>query len=133
MLIIINFLIIIFILIIFYQIFLAHFHNNIIEGLDGYKDYDPSIAMELAEQNAGNIEVLKSQLSNNSGLKQEVEDLSANVANLSKQMNDLAQAQQDYLSEKLPADPPTVTGADNEDDDNEDNQDNQDQTDTTTS
>jgi len=130
MLIIINFLIIIFILIIIYQIFLAHFNNNIIEGLDGYKDYDPSIAMELAEQNAGNIEVLKSQLSNNSGLKQEVEDLSANVANLNQQMKDLAQAQQDYLSEKLPAEPPTVSGADNEDDNTEEDPN---QTDTTTS
>jgi molecular chaperone GrpE (heat shock protein) len=117
MLIIINILIIIFILIIIYQIFLAHFNNNIIEGLDSYKEYDPSIAMELAEQNAGNIEVLRSQLSNNSGLKQEVEDLSANVANLTQQMNDLSQAQKDYLSQKLPADPPDVSGADNEDDD----------------
>lgn len=116
MLIIINFLIIIFILIIIYQIFLAHFNNNIIEGLAGYKDYDPS---QLTEQNAGNIEFLKNQLSNNAGLKQEVEDLSANVANLNQQMSDLAQAQQDYLSEKLPAEPPTVTGADNEDDNTE--------------
>ena len=115
MLIIINFLIIIFILIIIYQIFLAYFNNNIIEGLDGYKEYDPSIAMELAEQNAGNIEVLRSQISDNSGLRQIVLDLSANVDNLTQQINGLAESQKEYLAEKLPAEPPDVSGAIDED------------------
>ena len=114
MLIIINFLIIIFILIITYQIFLAYFNNNVIEGLDGYKEYDPSITMELAQQNAGNIEVLRSQISDNSGLKQIVQDLSANVDNLTQQINGLAEPQKEYLAERLPEEPPVISGADDE-------------------
>ena len=64
MLTIINLLIIIFIILITYQIFLAHFSNSIIEGLEDYKDYDtndPNNVMILAQQNAGNIEVLKQE------------------------------------------------------------------------
>jgi len=129
MLTIINLLIIIFIVLIIYQIFLAHFSNTI-EGLDNYKDYDtsdPNNVMILAQQNAGNIEVLKQQFDKISGLKQHVEDMSGNVDNLTQQVNDLVQSQQDYLAQNLPAEPPEITGADdNEEEPEEPN------TDTTT-
>ena len=64
MLAIINILIVFFIILIIYQIFLAHFSNNVIEGLENYKEYDtndPNNVMILAQQNAGNIEVLRKQ------------------------------------------------------------------------
>jgi TolA-binding protein len=131
MLTIINLLIIIFIILIIYQIFLAHFSNSIVEGLENYKDYDtsdPNNVMILAQQNAGNIEVLKQQFDKISGLKQHVEDMSGNIDNLTQQVNDLVQSQQDYLAQNLPAEPPEVTGADdNEEEPEEPN------TDTTTS
>jgi len=117
MLTLINLLIILFILLITYQIFLAHFSNSIIEGLEDYKEYDtndPNNVMILVQQNSGNIEVLRKQFDNISGLNQEVQDISGNVANLTKQVDDLVKAQEDYLAEKLPEKPPEVTGADEE-------------------
>ena len=117
MLTIVNLLIIIFIILMIYQIFLAHFSDSIIEGLENYKDYDtndPNNVMILAQQNAGNIEVLKQEFEKISGLKQQVDDISGNMVNLTKQVDDLVQAQQDYLAQNLPAEPPEVTGADEE-------------------
>jgi hypothetical protein len=117
MLTIINLLIIIFFLLIIYQIFLAHFSDSIIEGLEDYKEYDtndPNNVMILAQQNAGNIEVLRKQFDNISGLNQEVQDISGNVANLTKQVDDLVKAQEDYLAQNLPAEPPEITGAEDE-------------------
>ena len=55
-------------MLIFYQIFLAYFGNSIMEGYenkDEYKPYDtnnPDNALILAQQNAGNIIVLKGQM-----------------------------------------------------------------------
>ena len=118
MLTIINLLIIIFIVLIISQIFLAHFSDSVIEGLENYKDYDtndPNNVMILAQQNAGNIEVLKQEFQKISGLKQEVDDISGNMVNLTKQVDDLVQAQADYLAQNLPAEPPEVTGAEDED------------------
>jgi predicted PurR-regulated permease PerM len=117
MLTIINILIVFFIILIIYQIFLAHFSNNVIEGLENYKEYDtndPNNVMILAQQNAGNIEVLRKQFDDISGIKQEVQDISGNVANLTKQVEDLVKAQEDYLDEKLPDEPPEITGAEDE-------------------
>jgi len=94
MLTIINLLIIFFIILIIYQIFLAHFSNSTIEGLENYKESD------------------KNDPYNVSGLKQEIQDISGNVANLTKQVDDLVKAQEEYLAEKLPAEPPVITGAD---------------------
>jgi peptidoglycan hydrolase CwlO-like protein len=117
MLTLINLLIIIFILLISYQIFLANFSNNIIEGLEDYQEYDtknPDNVMILVQQNSGNIEVLRKQFDNISGLNQEVQDISGNVANLTKQVDDLVKAQEDYLAEKLPEEPPEITGTEEE-------------------
>jgi|688.fasta_scaffold281273_3 hypothetical protein len=119
MLTIINLLIIIFIILMTYQIFLAHFSDSIIEGLENYKEYDtndPNNVMILAQQNAGNIEVLKQEFEKVSGLKQQVDDISGNMINLTKQVDDLVQAQQDYLAQNLPAEPPEISGADDEED-----------------
>ena len=117
MLTLINLLIIIFILLIIYQIFLAHFSNSIIEGLEDYQEYDtknPDNVMILVQQNSGNIEVLRKQFDSVSGLNQEVQDISGNVANLTKQVDDLVKAQEDYLAQNLPAEPPEITGAEDE-------------------
>jgi hypothetical protein len=122
MLTLINLLIIIFILLISYQIFLANFSNNIIEGLEDYQEYDtknPDNVMILVQQNSGNIEVLRKQFDNISGLNQEVQDISGNVANLTKQVDDLVKAQEDYLAEKLPEEPPEITGTEEEEEEEE--------------
>lgn len=118
MLLLINILIILFVLILSYQIFLAHFYQ--IEGLENYKEYDtsdPNNVMILAQQNAGNIEVLRKSLDNLTGLKEEVEDISGNVVTLTTQVNDLLQAQQDYISQVTPPEPPEISGAVEEEED----------------
>lgn len=126
MLTIINILIVFFIILIIYQIFLAHFSNNVIEGLENYKEYDTNVrndtnnVMILAQQNADNIEVFKKEFDNISGLRQEVIDISGNVANLTKQVEELVKGQEEYLAEKLPEDPPEITGAGDEDDEEPD-------------
>jgi hypothetical protein len=101
-------------LLIFYQIFLEYFNETIIEGMDNeYKDYDtndPNNVMILAQQNAGNIQVLKQQLDSLLGLDQEVKDISGNVVLLQQQVTDLVQAQQNYASQMTPTSTPDITG-----------------------
>ena len=107
MLTLLNLLIIFFIALFFYQIFLAYFQNSIMEGYENkdnkdYKSYDtnnPDNALILAQQNAGNIEVLKGQLDNMLGINKQVQDLSGNVVTLQQQMDDLVQAQNDYAND----------------------------------
>jgi hypothetical protein len=117
----INVLIIFFILLIFYQIFISQFFNktknyNIIEGLttsSQYQPYDtnnPNNAMILAQQNAGNIQVLKQQLEQTLGLEKQVQDLSGNLATLTAQVNGLVGIQKQNVESKLPASPPKITG-----------------------
>jgi hypothetical protein len=102
----INCLILFFILLIVYQIFLAYF-VNMVEGLQTYQPYDtnnPANALILAQQNAGNIQVLKEQLDGLMGLNKEVQDISGNVVALQDQVTGIVQAQQQYASQmKAPA------------------------------
>jgi len=102
-------------LLIIYQLFLEHFTNKIIEGMDNkYQDYntnDPNNVMILAQQNAGNIQVLKQQLDTLLSLDQEVKDISGNVVLLQQQVNDLVQAQQTYATQMTPASTPEISGA----------------------
>jgi hypothetical protein len=110
----INILIILFLLLILYQIFLAN-KSYIIEGLENqtYQEYDtnnPNNVMILAQQNAGNIQVLKNQLDGLIGLNSEVQDISGNVSSLTEQVNELVTTQQQYAQNNLPSSPPEITG-----------------------
>jgi hypothetical protein len=107
----INILIILFSGLLCYQIISNYFALR--EGMDGtYEEYDPSNVMILAQKNAGNIEFLKSQMDDMSGLQLEVTDLSGNLATLSEQVQQLIQTQQDYASNNLPSTTPDITGTD---------------------
>ena len=66
--------------------------------------------MILAQQNAGNIEVLKKQLDEMLGVNQQVQDLSAKVTNMQQQVDDLVQAQQDYANDLTGGEEPEITG-----------------------
>lgn len=108
----INLLVIFFIILLSYQIFLA---SRTIEGLENndYQPYDtnnPQNALILAQQNAGNIIVLKQQVDEVKGLNKEVKDIKANVATLSDQFRELAEANKKYTSEMVGTNPPTITG-----------------------
>ena len=113
MLTLVNILILFFTILVIYQIFLASFGNSIIEGLENdkkYKPYDSNDALILGKQNAGNIIVLEKQVNEMTGLNEEVQDLSGNVANLQEQVNSLVSAQKDYASQIAPSTPPDISG-----------------------
>jgi preprotein translocase subunit SecF len=93
----IRILVVLFLLLIVYQIFLAIF-GNLKEGLDNpeYKEYDtkgPGGANILAEQNAGNIAYLKQRIDELMSLKTSVNEATSNIAQLQTQVQGLAQAQ----------------------------------------
>lgn len=112
-------LIIFFIILIFYQTFLAYINSkmNFIEGMNGqtYEQYDlnnPSNTLILAQQNAGNIQVLKKQIDGVLRLNREVQDISGNLNSLSTQVTNMIQEQEQYVQTNLPSTPPEITGAD---------------------
>ena len=83
------------------------------ENLDNYKPYDkndPSNTLILAQQNAGNIEVLKQQIDMMQGLSKKITDLSGNVDNLTDQVTQMIQTQQQYAQTNMPSSPPEITG-----------------------
>lgn len=113
MLTLINILVLFFSFLIIYQILLAYFGDSVMEGLTNndseYKPYgkDPMI---LAQQNAGNIIVLKKQVDDLTGLKQEFQDLSGNYAGLQSQVNSLVKAQNDYTNQMTGGSEVQITG-----------------------
>jgi len=117
----INILIIFFIIIILYQLFLSESkykfnNNNIIEGLtsQGYQPYDltnPGNVLILAQQNAGNIQVLKEQLDTVVGLEKKVKDMSSTVETLNLQVSGLMQQQKQTAEAALPSSPPMISGS----------------------
>ena len=112
MLTLINLLIIFFIALIIYQIILAS-DTSFVEGLDTYKPYDlnnPQNALILAQQNAGNIQVLKQQVDELTGLNKEVQDISGNVITLQDQVTQLVAAQKQYTDQMTGGTPPNVSG-----------------------
>ena len=114
----VNILIIFFIILIFYQLFLA---SNIVEGLENqYTSYDtnnPSNALILAQQNAGNIAYIKERLDSYNDVYKQVQDLSGNYNILEKQVNDLMTAQQDYANQMTGGVAPEINGITEEDED----------------
>jgi outer membrane murein-binding lipoprotein Lpp len=106
-------------LLIIYQIFLAHSH--FVEGMDNgtgtgtgnYQNYDtnnPNNAMILAQQNAGNISYLKGQVDQLSGIGKEVQDLSLNVAQLNSQVQQIVMQQTKTASNLVGDTPPKISG-----------------------
>lgn len=96
-------------------------NKNCVEGFDNttqnsttiYQPYDtkdPNNVLILAQQNAGNIQVLKQQMDDLYEIKQQVRDLSNNLITLQGQVNDLISAQQDYATQMVGNTPPTITG-----------------------
>jgi hypothetical protein len=113
-------------LLIAYQMFLSFNTNTLIEGLENttnntntntntqqYKPYnlgDPNNALILAQQNAGNIEVLKGRIDAQDGLKEKVDNIQQNINSIQTQMDGLVQQQADFAQQIAGSTPPTVTG-----------------------
>jgi len=92
----INVLIFFFIFIIIYELILAnHVVEGFVEGLDSSSSYqsyntnDPNNTLILAQQNAGNIQVLKGELDGLTGSTQKINSLTSTVHGLQKQVSQL--------------------------------------------
>ena len=128
-------LIVLFIVLMGYQAYLANstfglatFGNNLIEGLENdttssssstqeYKPYnlnDPNNSLILAQQNAGNIEVLKGRIDGLDGVKKKVDDMQQSIDSMQIQIDGLVQQQADYAQEMAGSTPPEITGTDQE-------------------
>ena len=93
------------------------------EGLDEYKDYDtndPNNALILAQQNAGNISVLKTRVDTLDGINDKVTNLQSQVDEMSSQINDLVQQQADFGQDLAGDTPADITGTSLEEDPEED-------------
>jgi len=112
MLALILFLIIFFVILLVYQIFLAYFNNNSLEGFkeglkyEKYNLKDTSNNSPLELQNANNVSVLNSQFF----------DMSSNIANIQQQVNGLVNSQQQYASQMTGGSAPDITGTTDDDD-----------------
>jgi methyl-accepting chemotaxis protein len=122
----VSVLIIIFSLLLIYQIILAIFGENILEGLENavpspsatstYKDYNtsdpnnPNGPLILAQQNAGNIEYLKQRITELMGLQKQVTGISTNVDALNEQVAGLVQQQATYATSIAGNKPVDISG-----------------------
>lgn len=113
-------LIIFFISIILYKIlFYVGTSFYLIEGMEEYKEYgsDPMI---LAQQNAGNIEYLKSRVDDISNIKGNVDTMKQDIQTMQIQVDGLVQQQVDMATELSGGgEPVTVDGLDEEEDEEE--------------
>jgi Tfp pilus assembly protein PilO len=112
----IKLLIVFFIFLIGYQLFLFIFKkDNLVEGLenDEYKPYnkdDPNNTLILAQQNAGNIEVLKGRVDKLDGIKERVDSLQQLADGMQTQIDGLVQQQADYANDLMGDKPPPLEG-----------------------
>ncbi len=100
---------------------LAIFSNKLVEGLENqdntstqeYKPYnlnDPNNSLILAQQNAGNIEVLKGRIDGLDGVKKRVDNMQQSIDLMQTQIDGLVQQQADYAQEIAGSTPPEITG-----------------------
>lgn len=134
----IKILIAFFLCLIIYQIFVANFST--IEGMenksgssnsggsktdsDGYQTYnkdDPNNALILAQQNAGNIDVLRNQMNDLTTIKSEFDDVKSRMDKLDGQVADLVNQQAQYAQDVGGSEPVEVSGAQDNEDDAEEN------------
>jgi hypothetical protein len=127
----IKILIIFFIFLIGYQLFLALMKmDNLVEGLENestteYKPYNtndpnnPNSALILAQQNAGNIEVIKGRVDELDGQKGRLDTIQQNIDSMQTQIDALVQQQADYANDLAGSEPLTITGTEDEDEDEE--------------
>ena len=111
-----------------YQMFLYVFSGPLIEGLETqtqtqtqtvepkeYQPYnvsDPNNSLILAQQNAGNIEVLKGRIDKLDGIKERVDTMQQSIDSMQVQMDGLVQQQADYAQDLAGDTPVEVTGTD---------------------
>ena len=130
-------LILLFTILIAYQINLAFSSNVIVEGLQNSntnvqnsntKDYqpynlnDPNNSLILSQQNAGNIEVLNGRMDDYSGVQNDINNkvvtMQQSIDSMQTQLDGLVQQQANYAQDIAGSAPVEVTGTDVETTDN---------------
>ena len=112
-------LIVLFVILISYQVYLAILPKNLIEGLENndtttYQPYDPNNSLILSQQNAGNIEVLKGRIDSFDGVKESVDNMQQSINSMQTQIDGLVEQQVTYAQEMAGSTPPDVSGTDYE-------------------
>jgi hypothetical protein len=82
-----------------------------------YKPYnmnDSNNALILAQQNAGNIEVLKGRIDNVENIKSKVDTMQQSIDSMQTQINGLVQQQSEYASEMAGSKPVEISGTEGE-------------------
>jgi hypothetical protein len=117
-------LIFLFSILIGYQLYLAMNPTPLIEGLENeepttstpqYKPYninDPNNSLILAQQNAGNIEVLKGRIDGLDGIKGKVDNMQQEIDSMQTQLDGLVEQQAQYAADLAGSTPPDVSGTD---------------------
>ena len=120
----------VFICLIGYQIIITAFNkgSDLYEGLENnttdsgtetasgtgeYKAYntnDPNNSLILAQQNAGNIEVINGRMSKLEGVKERVDTLQQSIDSMQTQIDGLVQQQADYAKDVMGTEPPSLEG-----------------------
>ena len=110
-------LIVLFVILISYQVYLAILPKKLVEGLENndtaYKPYnlnDPNNALILSQQNAGNIEVLKGRINSLDGVKQSIADINQSINSMQTQIDGLVEQQANYAQEIAGSTPVDITG-----------------------
>lgn len=114
-------LIVLFVILISYQVYLAMLPKSLIEGLENndtsYKPYDtndPNNSLILSQQNAGNIEVLKGRIDDLDGVKESVDNMQQSINSMQTQIDGLVEQQANYAQEMAGSTPPDISGTDYE-------------------
>jgi hypothetical protein len=82
-------------------------------GTGEYKAYntnDPNNSLILAQQNAGNIEVINGRMSKLEGVKERVDTLQQSIDSMQTQIDGLVQQQADYAKDVMGTEPPSLEG-----------------------
>jgi len=88
-----------------------------------YNTSDPNNCFILAQQNAGNIEVLKDQIQDIRDVKPQIDKITENINAMQTQMQQLVQQQADYAQELVGSNPPYITGITDKNDNEDNNED----------
>lgn len=116
-------LIVLLVILTLYQVYLAFTKETLVEALesqkktDEYQPYntsDPNNCLILAQQNSGNIEVLKGRLDKYDGVDDKLVKMQQDMNSMQTQIDSLVQQQADYAQEIAGSEPVTVTGTEEE-------------------
>ena len=124
----------IFVILLVYQCTTCNLKTSVVEGFENggatgtegittseYKPYNvnnPNNSLILAQQNAGNIEVLKGKIDDLNGVNKRVDRMQENIDLMQSQINGLVQQQSEYAQQLAGSTPPTITGTEPETADN---------------